>query len=225
MIPINNKRWTLFLALLVGTVAFVLTTCMSDFLAVAVRVPKTQMPVMERASASPRFHNFISQHTLKNRHILCGPVLRAGISSHIDKAKFDGFSLQTVSVEDDAIKRETVQTLANWYLEVVMDEDFATGRTKERQLLQAFKKSVENGSESEKLLMLLADDNPTEPVAMLIVEEWDVRSIVLSPLVQAQKPAKKLLSVLESAAEMQVVKRALRNIVTNKSHICMNPQS
>eukprot|EP00465_Bigelowiella_longifila_P005671 CAMPEP_0185261316 /NCGR_PEP_ID=MMETSP1359-20130426/9721_1 /TAXON_ID=552665 /ORGANISM="Bigelowiella longifila, Strain CCMP242" /LENGTH=197 /DNA_ID=CAMNT_0027847881 /DNA_START=38 /DNA_END=631 /DNA_ORIENTATION=- len=178
---------------------------MPGFLAVIIRAPETQITTsaIKRASASPRFHNFVFQHTRKKRNMLCEPFLRAGIVSHIDKTKLDGFSLQRVPVEDDAIKKETVQTLANWYLEVLMDEDFATGRTKERQLLQAFKKSVENGSESEKLLMLSADNNPTEPVVLLIVEEWDVRSIVLSPLFQAKKPAKTLLSVLQSVAEMQ----------------------
>jgi len=52
---------------------------------------------------------------------------------------------------------------------------------------------------------MLPKDDPKNPVLMARVRDWSVESIVLSPLVQAQKPAKSLLEALGEAAKREVL--------------------
>ncbi|GAB5356904.1 hypothetical protein AAMO2058_000328500 [Amorphochlora amoebiformis] len=121
--------------------------------------------------------------------------VKAGISEVVGDVKLDGYSVKEI---EESKRPDTVQMLANWYLEVLMDEDFATGRTKERQLLQSFKVSVSEGP--EKIFAMTSDSNPEEPVALLTVHGWQVKGIVLSPLVQAARPTQNLLQALQNNA-------------------------
>uniref|UniRef100_A0A7S2TMR2 Uncharacterized protein n=1 Tax=Lotharella oceanica TaxID=641309 RepID=A0A7S2TMR2_9EUKA len=134
-------------------------------------------------------------------------VFAGGISEKLGDGLVDGYTVSTIKGEEET--KEVVQMLANWYLEVVMDEDFATGRTKERQLLQKFKNSVAESTDEGILVAMLPKDDPKNPVLMARVRDWSVESIVLSPLVQAQKPAKSLLEALGEAAKREGVSLGL----------------